>query len=126
VDSIFSGVVIGGVEQGATAIICDTRKHAVQIRTLLSQREIAIPSRVSLAAIGSGWGEYPCSGYFIHSKQKAEAAIQLISETQSKRPTTLWLTGASVDCGTISAPPAIVIPGSQPHEATPQFKNAAI
>jgi DNA-binding transcriptional regulator YhcF (GntR family) len=126
VDSIFVGDVVAGVEQGATAIICDTRKHATQIRTLLAQREIAIPGRVSLAAIGSGWGEYPCSGYFIHSKQKAEAAVHLIRETQSKRPTTLWLTGASVDCGTISAPPAIVIPGTQPHETTQQFKSAAI
>ena len=35
IDSVFSGDVAAGVEQGATAIICDTRKHAIQIRALL-------------------------------------------------------------------------------------------
>jgi hypothetical protein len=126
VDSVFSGEVINGVEQGATAIICDSRKNATQIRSQLERQNISLPGRVSLAAIGSGWGDYPCSGYFIHSKQKAEAAVQLIRDTQSKRPTTLWLTGASVDCGTIAPPPAMVIPGAPPHEPTSQFKSAAV
>ncbi|HMB94920.1 MAG TPA: GntR family transcriptional regulator, partial [Tepidisphaeraceae bacterium] len=76
VDNIFSDDVIAGVQQGATAIICETRKIAIQIRSTLERHQIAIPARVSLAAIGSGWGDYPCSGYFLHSQQKAEAAVQ--------------------------------------------------
>jgi DNA-binding transcriptional regulator YhcF (GntR family) len=126
IDSIFSGEVVAGVEQGATAIICDTRKHAAQILSLLEKQEIAVPGQVSLAAIGSGWGDYPCSGYFIHSRQKAEAAVQLIRDTQSKRPTTLWLTGASVDCGTIAPPRNITMSAAQPHQPAMEFKTAAI
>src|SRR5450432_2159650 len=53
VDSIFSDDVLAGVQQGATAIICETRKIAIQIRSTLERHQIAIPARVSLAAIGS-------------------------------------------------------------------------
>jgi DNA-binding LacI/PurR family transcriptional regulator len=106
VDGVFAADVVNAVEQhGATAVICDTRRIACQVRDALSKRGIEIPQRVSLAAIGSGPGEFPCSGYFVHSSQKAEAIVQLVRESNLKRPTTLWLTGAFQDRGTI-APPA--------------------
>jgi DNA-binding transcriptional regulator YhcF (GntR family) len=105
VDSVYAQDVAGAIDQSqATAIICDTRKAAVQIRETLQRRGIEVPGRVSLAAIGSGWGDYPCSGYFLHSQQKADTIVQLIGETNLKRPTTIWLTGAFVDGGTIAKP----------------------
>jgi hypothetical protein len=105
VDSVFAADVANAVEQhGATAIICDTRRGAGQVRESLSRRGISIPGGVSLAAIGSGPGEFPCSGYFVHSWQKAEAIVQMVRESNLKRPTTLWLTGAYHDRGTIAPP----------------------
>ncbi|HVT89616.1 MAG TPA: GntR family transcriptional regulator [Tepidisphaeraceae bacterium] len=105
VDGVFPADVAVGVEQhGATAIICDTRRMAVEVRNVLKQHNIPTPQRVSLAAIGSGWGDYPCSGHFISSQQKAQAVVHLIGETNLKRPTTIWMTGAFVDRGTIGAP----------------------
>jgi DNA-binding transcriptional regulator YhcF (GntR family) len=106
VDSVFPHDVATIVEQqGATAVICDSRRSAVQVREALSRRNLEIPQRVSLAAIGSGWGEYPCSGYFIHSRQKADTVLQLIRDTNTKRPTALWLTGAFVELGTMGVAP---------------------
>jgi DNA-binding transcriptional regulator YhcF (GntR family) len=111
VDSVYPQDVAAVVEQsGATAVICDTRRAAVQIRESLTRRDIEVPTRVSLAAIGSGWGDYPCSGYFLHSQQKADTIVQLIRETNLKRPTTIWLTGAFVDTGTIARPQLLNIP----------------
>jgi DNA-binding transcriptional regulator YhcF (GntR family) len=105
VESVFAADVANAVEQfGATAVICDTRRAASQVRDILARRNISIPQRVSLAALGSGPGDFPCSGYFVHSRQKAETVAQLIRESNLKRPTTLWLTGAFVDRATIAAP----------------------
>jgi hypothetical protein len=111
VDSVWPADVPGAIDQtGATAVICDTRKAAVQVSDALQRRGIGIPSRVSLAAIGSGWGDYPCSGYYLHSQQKADTIIQLIQDSSLKRPTTIWLTGAFYDGGTIAAPQSLAIP----------------
>jgi DNA-binding LacI/PurR family transcriptional regulator len=121
VDSVFAADVVNAVEQyGATAIICDTRRIAAQVRDALTRRGISIPGQVSLAAIGSSPGDYPCSGYFVHSRQKSETIVQLIREANQKRPTTLWLTGAYVERNTIAAP-ATVPPAemAQPPEALP-------
>jgi DNA-binding transcriptional regulator YhcF (GntR family) len=127
VDSVYATDVTGSIQQqGATAVICDTRKSASQVRAALEEHNISIPARVSLAAIGSGWGDYPCSGYFLHSQQKAEAAVELIRNNQAKRPTTLWLTGASVDGGTIAPPPpTLTIPGME-HLQVHHLKSAAV
>jgi hypothetical protein len=112
VDSVFPHDVAGAVENsGATAVICDTRRAAVVVREALARRDIAVPERVSLAAIGSGWGDYPCNGYYLHSDQKAETIAQLIMDSSAKRPTILWLTGAYVDHGTV-APLGVL-----PHQA---------
>lgn len=114
VDSVYPSDVVVAIEQHqASAIICDTRKAATQVREILERRGISIPNRVSLAAIGSGWGEYPCSGYYLHSQQKADTVIQLINEPNLKRPTTIWLTGTFHDGATIAAPEGIAIGAMQ-------------
>jgi hypothetical protein len=121
IDSVFAGDVVNAVEQhGATAIICDSRRIACQVRDSLARRGIAIPAQVTLAAIGSGPGDFPCSGYFVHSRQKADAIVELIRESNMKRPTTLWLTGAFQNRGTI-APPAALSVGvmTQVHDRPP-------
>ncbi len=106
----FAGDVIAAVERGYTAFICDSRRTAELVRDSFARRGIAIPGNVSLAAIGSGWGEYPCSGYFVHAEQKAQTVMQLLREGSGKRPTTLWLTGSYVDRGT-TAPIAAHLEG---------------
>jgi hypothetical protein len=108
VDSVYPHDAAKAVQQqqhgGATALICDARVSAVIALEGLQRAGITVPGDVSLAAIGSGFGDYPCSGYFVHSKQKAETVAQLIRESTLKRPTTLWLTGAFVDRETIAPP----------------------
>ena len=99
-DNGFTTDVIAALERGYTAFICDSRRSAAQVRETIERRGIAIPGAVSLAAIGSGWGDYPCTGYFVHSEQKAQTIIQLLRKAQAKRPTTLWLTGVYVDAKT--------------------------
>jgi DNA-binding transcriptional regulator YhcF (GntR family) len=127
VDSVFAADVVNAVERhGATAIICDTRKIAEKVRESLAQRGIAIPGQVSLAAIGSGPGEFPCSGYFVHSRQKAETVVQLVREASLKRPTTLWLTGAYVERGTIAAPASAQVDAMRGADAQPEMQFAAL
>ena len=82
------------VARGATAVICGTLPLAVEARALLDHAGIDIPGRVSLACVGSGIGQYPCSGYYIHADQKADAILQLLRDPHVRRPATLWLTGA--------------------------------
>jgi DNA-binding transcriptional regulator YhcF (GntR family) len=119
VDSVYPTDAAGAVEQaGSTAIICDTRRSATQVREALAARGIAIPDKVSLAAIGSGANDYPCSGYFLNVRQKAETVAQLIHDTNVKRPTTIWLTGTYLDRGTIAGVPmAAPVPMDQEREA---------
>lgn len=110
VDSVYPADVIGAVEQlNASAVVCDTRKAAAQVREALERRGIGIPQRVSLAAIGSGWGDFPCSGYFLHAEQKAATIIQMLLDPGPRRPSTIWLTGAYYDAGTIGAVPGLAV-----------------
>jgi hypothetical protein len=94
VDAAEPGDVPRAVERGVTAVICGTLPLAVETRRLLDRAAVAIPDRVSLACVGSGIGDYPCSGYYIHADQKADAIRQLLRDSQVRRPATLWLSGA--------------------------------
>lgn len=114
VDSIYPADVVGAVEQlNASAVICDTRKSAIQVRDALERRGIGIPQRVSLAAIGSGLDALPCSGYFLNADQKATTVLELLEDSSLKRPSTIWLTGAYHDAGTIAAPQGVAIGAMQ-------------
>jgi hypothetical protein len=113
------------VKSGVTAFVCQNSERARQVKEQLDKLGIAIPAGVSLAAIGASSDGPPCSGYFLNWSDKIKAITQLLSDTQTYRPTTLWLTGQSVDRGTISAIPAdsslgrhIRYPAAIPAEST--------
>ena len=96
--------VVAAVEAGATAIICDSRKDSVVVKQRLERAGLDIPGRVSLGAVGSRNSELACSGYYVNPIDKANAVLQLLRGPQSQhRPTTLWLTGQYIDCGTIAS-----------------------
>jgi hypothetical protein len=110
--------VPSAVERGVTAVICGTMPLAVETRQVLERAGIAFPARVSLACVGSGLGEYPCSGYYIHADQKADAILQLLRDPQVKRPTTLWLSGAYHELGTTGPVQLLMDPdAARVHEA---------
>lgn len=101
VDVAFTGEAVGAVQQGATAVICDSAAAAREVRAGLERAGISIPGRASIAAIGcASSGEYPCSGYFVPAEQKAEAILRVLRDGAARRPTTLWLTGDYHDAGT--------------------------
>jgi hypothetical protein len=91
------------LEHGVTAFICGSRQLAVEAREQLERLGAQIPSQISIAAVGTGWGDNSCSGYYVHAAQKAEAIIQLLRDNNAHRPVTLWLTGQFIDAGTIGS-----------------------
>jgi hypothetical protein len=105
--------VPSAVERGVSAVVCGTMPLAVETRKVMERAGIAIPARASLACVGSGLGEYPCSGYYIHADQKAEAILQLLRDPQVKRPTTLWLSGAYHELGTTGPVQPMMDPDAQ-------------
>jgi DNA-binding transcriptional regulator YhcF (GntR family) len=94
--------VAAALDHGATAFICASRPLAVQAREQLERLGAEIPARVSIGAVGTGWGEYPCSGYFVHVAQQADSVVQLLRDKNAHRPITLWLAGQLIDGGTIA------------------------
>lgn len=100
VDSGGPSDIHDAVHGGASAIICGMLPLAQEARRVLEHHNLEIPARVCLAAVGAGLGKYPCTGYWVHADQKADAIIQLLRDPQAKRPTTLWLHGVYVDLGT--------------------------
>jgi DNA-binding transcriptional regulator YhcF (GntR family) len=107
--------VAAALEHGVTAFICGSRPLAAQTREQLERLGAQIPSQISLGAVGSGWGDYPCTGYFVHAAQKAEAIMQLLRDNNAHRPVTLWLTGQFTDGGTIGTR----CDGAMPHLSIP-------
>ena len=89
------------VEQGAaTALICDSAEAAGEVVESMRKIGVDVPGRASVAAVGCGEGEYPCTGYFVRAEQKVEAIQQVLRDGHARRPTTLWLTGTYFDAGT--------------------------
>ena len=118
IDVADPGEVPAAVDRGFTAVICGTMPLGVETRQAVERAGIAVPDRVSLACVGSGLGKYPCSGYYIHADQKAEAILQLLRDPQVKRPTTLWLTGAYHELGTTGPVQPLMDPdAARVHEA---------
>jgi hypothetical protein len=100
---------------GATAVVCDSAATARKVRAALAKRAEAdgrpgldaavpaLPSGVSLAAVGVSWGEVPCSGYYVDGTKVAEQVVSLLRDPPAGRPATLWMAGELVDRGTLGA-----------------------
>jgi DNA-binding transcriptional regulator YhcF (GntR family) len=85
---------------GATACICDSVAGANKTLETLSRGGVNVPEQMSIAAVGWTGEDYPCTGYFIDTKQQAAAIADILANGQPGRPTTLWLTGTMIDRGT--------------------------
>lgn len=116
VDACFPRDIVAAVESGVTACICDNPAAAEECMRLLAQADVAVPGKISIAAIGSTPSkEYPCTGYYVGADQKATAVAEILRAGQNGRPTILWLTGKVVDRATI-APPGEEIENPQPSQ----------
>jgi hypothetical protein len=97
--------ISAAVESGVSAIICDCVGTAVRVKAALERQGVEVPSPVSLAAVGCLCGEKdqcPCSGYFVDCVPLAESVVGLLRDNPPIRPTTLWLAGEFLDCGTLA------------------------
>ncbi|HEV2294856.1 MAG TPA: GntR family transcriptional regulator [Tepidisphaeraceae bacterium] len=104
IDRCFPGDVRCLIEHGVSAMVCDSVGAASRVLEQLAAMQIAVPAKVSVAAVGYVGHEYPCSGYYVGWEQTADAILELLRE-RPQRPTTLWIPGRFMDQGTI-APPA--------------------
>jgi hypothetical protein len=115
VDVAFADEATGAFAQGITAIICDGVECAADVRDTLRDARIDVPGHVSLSAVGYGDGDYPCTGYVVHTDQKVQAILQVIREGHAHRPTVLWLAGSRFDAGT-TGPIELIRPSSEAAE----------
>lgn len=101
---------------GATACICDSADGARRTLDSLQRAGVNVPDQMAVTATGWTGGDYPCTGYFIDTKQQAAAIGEILENAQPVRPITLWLTGVLVDRGTTSSRAAdqqpFTIPGA--------------
>ena len=111
VDACTAAEVPLAVEYGATACICDSVRGATRALEALDRAEIAVPGRISVAAIGWTGQDFPCSGYFVDPRKQAAAIAEILNNAQSGRPATIWLAGLLVDRQT-TAPVRIASPAS--------------
>jgi hypothetical protein len=100
IDTGFAREVGHAIEAGITAIICESVHSASESMAILHKLQIAVPDAVSIVAIGCVTGDFPCSGYYVTPEKQAETIAQLIRNSPSGKPTSIWLTGAFVDRGT--------------------------
>jgi DNA-binding transcriptional regulator YhcF (GntR family) len=100
VDACFPRDVVCAMDYGATACICDSIRMADQTLSALNAGQAEVPEKISVAAVGWGGDEYPCTGYYVATRHKADAIAELLRHGQPGRPVTLWLTGTLVDRGT--------------------------
>ena len=75
---------------------------------MLQRAGVAVPERMSVTTVGWTGGEYPCTGYYVDPKQQAAAVVEILTNGQSGRPTTLWLTGTMIDRGSMAAIPSSI------------------
>jgi hypothetical protein len=115
--------VPAAVERGVTAVICGTLPLAQETRRALERAQVNVPAKCSLACVGSGLGDYPCTGYYIHADQKADAIVQLLRDPTVKRPTTLWLNGTYLDLGTTAALQSLIVEPESLHLPGPRLNQ---
>jgi hypothetical protein len=89
------------LDDGATAIVCDSARSAEQVAKLLAARGVAVPGSLSLAAVGCVCDRPPCSGYFVPCKQLVDSVVELLRDPPA-RPAAVWLAGEFADLKTMS------------------------
>ena len=97
--------IAASVESGATAIICDSIGTTLRVKAGLERQGVEVPNSMSLTAVGCLCGakeQCPCSGYFVDCVPLAESVVSLLRDNPPIRPTTLWLAGEFLDCGTLA------------------------
>ncbi|MGD0463343.1 MAG: GntR family transcriptional regulator [Tepidisphaeraceae bacterium] len=94
---------VWALDSGATAWICDSVRGAVQTLQNLKRAGVEVPQTISVAAVGWADGDYPCTGYFADPQDQAAAIAEILRNSQPGRPTTLWLTGKLINCGTTAS-----------------------
>jgi DNA-binding LacI/PurR family transcriptional regulator len=114
VDACPAADVAQAVEYGATACICDSVRAATRVLESLDRAGIAVPEKLSVAAIGWSEKDYPCTGYYVDPRRQAEAVAEILDNGHCGRPTTLWLTGLLVDRQTTAPLKAINSPNDIP------------
>jgi DNA-binding transcriptional regulator YhcF (GntR family) len=110
VDACSAADVAQAAGYGATACICDSVDGAIKTLDVFQRAGLNVPDRMSVAAVGWTGQDYPCTGYFIDTKQQATAIAEVLANGQPGRPTTLWLTGILVDRGTTTSQAAELPP----------------
>lgn len=95
------------IADGVTATICDGTARALLVRQLLEGRRL-FPGcgEMSLCAIGTMTADACCNGYYLDPQMHATTVADLTREIQPHRLSILWLNGAYIDRGTVSAPGA--------------------
>jgi hypothetical protein len=119
VEACFPQDVTDLVGSGITAFVCYSAEIASEVKAELENRNLAIPSQVSVVSVGTASNDQPVSGYYVPPAEKVKAVAQLLQHPGT-RPSTIWLTGRFVDRGTI-APVNFI-----GEEQTPDFHRAAI
>jgi hypothetical protein len=83
---------------GMVAFVCESTAAAKQVRTIVAENATV---DAAVAAVGlAGEEQAPCSGYYVQAQQIVQAVTGLLMEPPA-RPTTIWLNGQWVDCGTM-------------------------
>jgi len=101
VEVCFPADVAAVIDSGVTAFVCRSVELAAQTKQQLDHLGVAVPQRVSLAAVGTTTDHMPVSGYFLPQAERAKAITHLLGSAPASRPTTLWLAGQYVDRGTM-------------------------
>jgi hypothetical protein len=120
IDACFPTDVPAMIENGVTAFVCASVDLAEEVKARISLLESDITRQISLMAVGLAPSEPPCSGYYIGQEQQITAIQQLLSDTSSNRPTTIWLTARFVDRFTVTPVKHAV------QKAHPQFHDVVV
>ena len=103
VDACSASDVSQAAGYGATVCICDSVSGALRTLESIRRAGVNVPEQMSVAAIGCCGHDYPCTGYFLETKQQAAAIADILTNGQPARPVTLWLTGTLIDRGTTTS-----------------------
>jgi hypothetical protein len=89
-----------------TAVVCDSTACAREVRAALDAANVALPTDLSLAAVGCcEEGAYPCSGHYVESRLAVQTVVDLLKTGCGPRPAMLWLAPRWVDQGTTGTLP---------------------